>query len=406
MEDGKARRVRRGVLALVWLGAAAVAIPSTAASPGACRARVERVPAGTWSSRPVGGIEGGSFAWKMAVDETDPRLVAVADYRGILVSRDGGCRWTRSLLFGDVAPPVTLSPVDVEVVEGRERIVHVLVEPLPQGVLKLLSSDDDGRTWAAADLPPETGTASLESASVTSSPQSATTYLLTVHRSGHGGVFGAAGEGSWERRAVTTSATSSGMCVQVCLAPPLRHLLADPVEAERLWGLTSGTPDADEQLVTSPDGGASWSNVAAPELIFGPQLMDVTAAGGDVTILVLGDFWEFALSRNGGRSWEVGKFPKLASGPSTSTGSFDLAHLERGKAFATLLGDTPSSAWAGNLLLFDGRAWENASPPAFAGYDRADEDGDALRFNELTGTRDSFVMLTSQGRLATFRPNR
>ena len=130
--------------------------------------------------------------------------------------------------------------------------------------------------------------------------------------------------------------------------------------------------------------------------------MDVTPRA----IVAVGDFWEFGLSSDGGRSWAVGEYPKLTSADWSSMGVSEIAHFDRGKALAIVPGSLPGSEWSGNVLAFDGRQWTNTAPSEFSGYDRVDEDGNRMFFESLTSTSGPLLALSSRGELTAFRLRR
>ena len=103
------------------------------------------------------------------------------------------------------------------------------------------------------------------------------------------------------------------------------------------------------------------------------------------------------MSHDGGRTWAVARMPEVASADSTNLSAFEVAHFDRGRAVATVLGDGPSSGWAGNVLVFDGARWRDASPRGFSGYDRG------VTFAALASTDGPLLALTSRGELMSFR---
>lgn len=388
--------VRSTIAVLLAAGCLAATAPAVAARPP-CPTRTERVAAGTWEARPVDGISGVRFTWRMAADETDPRLVVVADYDGILVTRDGGCTWTRSIEYADALTPFEGSAIDAVVAGGgADRSLHVLVAPwtafVPNGPAKIFSSFDDGATWTVSDAPLTAGPAAFSALSLAASPDvPGRVYLLS--NAAAGTVYVRDGEGEWQRQSVAACATGAA-----CPARSLRALDGGSA-SEELWGSAFGATDSDEALAHSGDGGATWDYRSVPALAGGVSLMDV----GPAAVVLVSDFWEYALSRDGGRSWAVGKYPKIGSSTSTSVDVFEIAHFSRGRAVAILPGNGPVSGWAGNVLAFDGRRWANAAPPAFAGHNRTDDDGDPLSFAALASTGGTLLALSSRGELMAFR---
>ncbi|HEX2058307.1 MAG TPA: sialidase family protein [Actinomycetota bacterium] len=382
------------VVTMAWTAAPADAAPS-------CAPVVERVAGGTWETRPVAGLEGAGWTFEMAADEEDPRLLVVSDTVGVLVSRDGGCRWKRTLVYGDVFPPGR--GVDVEVVgSGAERSLHVLLDSTVEAGYALVSSFDDGRTWNVRDLPPLTAVASVD---LVASPASRTLFVFARTEAGTGTVYAGAESGDgWRWSTVTQGSLAGSACAPggPCTAPTLQALSADPAQDGTLWGFGWPQGLGHVALVRSADQGASWEEVAAPEVAETTALFDA-APGRHASLMLLGVYDDFAVSRDGGRSWAVGQLPRLVEEGSTSRRAFELAHFDRGSAFAIVLGQTDSSAWAGNLLVFDDRGWTNVSPPDLIGYDRTDEEGRRLTFVELASSRGSLLALTSAGELMTFR---
>lgn len=385
--------------------AAASLAPVPAAAGTACRARVERAAGGTWTAHPVDDLRGAPFTWRMTADEDDPRLVVVADYEGILVTRDGGCTWGRGAEYADFLAPFSGSVVDAVIAgSGRDRSLHVLVAPwsafVPNGPAKLLSSFDDGATWSVVDAPPTAGPAAFSSLSLTASPSApGDVYLLA----GHGpatAVYARSGDGEWQRQSLSVASPDPGSCAP-CPARPLRSLHADPSNGD-LWGPAFGLSEAADALAHSADGGASWGYRPVPALSGGVSLADV----GPRSIVLAGDFREYAVSRDGGRSWAVGKYPKLTSSTGTSVDVFEIAHFDEGRATALLPGSGSAAGWSGNVLVFDGRRWTNAAPPGFAGYSRTTPDGDDLSFAALASSAGPLLALSSRGELMTFRPLR
>lgn len=403
------RRLRRA--AAVALAAAVIAPASPGSTaPRACSPRSERVPAGTWSSLPVEGIAGSPGVWRM--DAAEDGLVVVADYLGVLVSRDGGCRWTRRVRFDEIAPERALHAEDVEIVSGpRGGSVYVLaVSAVTGNWASLLSSRDGGRTWSARDLPPEIGAVPLESADLSSREGGPSPlYLFGLHRNGSAVLFSTRdGGATWEWSGLATTGAPAAACASPgpCTVPPLRAVAPDPSGPDRVWGLTAPSAGEGAGLAASSDAGSSWEHVQAPVLLGGPALLDVAPGRPRPVVLLLGDFGNFGLSRDEGVSWEVGRFPESVSGPHATQQSFDLGHTSDGRLFASILGRDRGTAWAGNVMLFDGTEWENVSPEAYAGYDREDEAGKPLRFSDLTGLGRGFVMLSSSGELFSFGPRR
>ncbi|HEV2755736.1 MAG TPA: hypothetical protein VG318_08175 [Actinomycetota bacterium] len=386
---------------------AALAAPAGAAPEPRCTRSVERVEHGTWTTTPVDGIEGAYPGWRMAADPHDPRLVVVADSAGVLVTRDGGCRWTRGVLYDDVAPEWSLLPAGAAVARGpRGRTLHVLALDVATRRAFLLSSDDDGRAWSVTEPPLEATGGSPAAAALAAEPsRSGRLYLHLQHRTTSGALLATDDSGAtWEWSALTTFGGPSGICAAPapCTAPPL--LQAEAAGAGAVWGVAAASDGEARRLVRSGDAGVSWEDVRAPVMTGGPSHIDVVP-GGVPTVLLLGDRGDFAVSRDGGASWEVGKLRELSEGGQISSETHDAAHLAGGRAFAALAGTGPGP-WSGNVMLFDGREWENVAPEAYAGFDRKDGEGRPLFFTELTGSRGSFAMLSSRGLLATFRPGR
>ena len=403
------RRVRwRASTAVLVLVGAALAAPAQAAPDPGCARSVDRVERGTWTTTPVGGIEGGYPGWRMAVDPVDPRLVLVADSTGVLVSGDGGCRWRRAVTFDDVAPEWSLRAEDAEIARGPGgRSLHVLTLGAGNARVVLLSSEDDGRTWSLTEPPAEATGAAPAKVKLAADPSgSGPLYLHVQHNTTTGAVLASDDSGvTWRWTSLTTFGGPAGVCppARACTGPPLLQVEA---AAGGIWARTAASVNENERIVESRDAGSSWSEVPVPALGGGPALIDVASSpAGATAVLLLGSFGEYALSRDGGSSWGVGEVPAVSSGPYTMPSFFDAAHTRGGRAFAALSGDGPG-LWSGNVILFDGREWSNVAPEAYAGFDRKDDDGRPLLFTELAGSRDSFSMLSSRGFLATFRPRR
>ncbi len=362
---------------------------------------------GTWETRPVTGIEGVWFNFEMAADEKDPRLVVVTDTVGILVSRDGGCRWTRSLLYEDLFPAFAPITEDVEVAgTGADRSLHALVYPTPAGDLKLVSSFDDGRTWTIDEVPAPAALRTLASVELATAETAPASYLLARALVGASTLFTrSAGDGEWRWTSVGRAPPAAGTCLSdgPCVGPRLVQVEADPSRRGTLWGVAEGDSTGQTALWTSQDDGRSWRELAAPAAGAKAALLAIAPRDGGSSVMVVDVFDAFALSRDGGRTWTVGELPEEVSGSSTSAGVFDLAYFDEGTAFAAVLGLTDGSPWAGNVLAFDGRRWKNVAPRAFAGYDRTDEEGRRLTFVELTSTRGPLIALSSTGDLMTYR---
>ena len=349
----------------------------------------------------------------MDVDEKDVDVAVVADAIGVLVTLDGGCTWSRSTEFEEFTPNSRFRPQDVDVARaGNGRILRVLATPLgdmPKPIL-LLTSGDDGRTWSTTEMPLETAAIPTTAALLeVSRSRPSRLYVLTRHMGGSAGFSSSDDAGAtWRWSGAPTPVAPADVCpAAVCSTPRLKTIVPDPDHPARVWGLTSNSLDNPAELLRTDDAGISWKEVATPPLAFGPSLLDVAPMpGGGSVVFLLGDHGEFALSRNDGDTWEVGRFPEVAAGPNSTKTSFDLAHASGGSAFATLLGQVPEGSWAGNLMVLSRGDWYNASPDSYAGFDRTDSEGRRVSFSELTGSGDSFVMLSSLGRLAVFRPRR
>jgi photosystem II stability/assembly factor-like uncharacterized protein len=404
---GARGRTRRGAAAAAVLCALVVPGGVAAAPEPRCDRSVQRVEGGTWTTTPIQGISGAYSGWEMAVDPLDPRLILVADPDGVLVSDDGGCSWTRTVVFDEVAPEWSLRAADAVVARGADgRSLHVLAFAAGNARTLVLSSADDGRTWASAELPPDSNGVTPDGGAITSASHGGPLYVHLQHRTTTGALLRSDDAGAtWENAALTTLAPS-GICPpgHGCTAPPL--LQVEPAAAASLWGLAAPAPGEPERVVRSADAGTTWEDVEVPRLNGGTTLLDVVASPRRLpSVLLLGDFGEFALSRDGGASWEAGEFPTLSDGQQQMAASHDVAHTLDGRSFATLSG-LSRGPWSGNVVVFDGREWTNVAPEPYAGFDRRDDDGNPLLFTELAGGRGSFSMLASPGLLATFRPGR
>lgn len=331
----------------------------------------------------------------MAADERDPKSVVVADHEGVLVTRDGGCTWRRAVRYADFTTGPGI-PLDAAVAgTGATRSLHVLLSSSPgYEIPKLLSSFDDGATWEAVDVPP---VAALQPSIEAGPSTPGVVYLLSRHAGATGAIYAGSGRDDWRWQSVTAGHADAawGACIDAvtCASPPLAAMAADPRRGGGVWGHQT------QGVLRSADEGATWVSYDVPELTGDIDLMDV----GPRHVMILSDFWEFAVSRDGGRTWSVGDFPKLTSADWESVGVFDVAHFDRGRAVAALPGDGPSSPWAGNVQVFDGRRWRDAAPPGSAGYEPTDEDGNPLALTALTSTDGPLLALSSRGELMTFR---
>lgn len=391
-------------LIAAFLAVPAVAAPDAAARP-ACAHTIARVAGGTWDARPVDDLRGARFTWRITGDGRDPRLVVVADSEGILVTRDGGCTWERGVEYADALAPFAGNAIDAAVAgTGGERSLHVLVAPwaafVPNGPAKLFSSFDDGATWTVADVPLGAGPAAVSALTLAASPAVPGRVYLLANQSAASSVYAGNGEDEWSWRSVGASSPDDPPCAagEPCPSRSLRTLDADP-RGRGLWGSTFTAMPGDEVLAQSSDDAVTWEYRPIPPLNGGVSAID--AAPG--SILLAGDFWEYALSRDGGESWAVGSYPKVASSTSISTNVFEMAHFDRDRAAAIVPGDGPVSGWAGNVLVFDGRRWTNAAPPGFTGYARTDAEGNRLSFAGLVGTDGPLLALSSTGELMAFR---
>jgi hypothetical protein len=226
-------------------------------------------------------------------------------------------------------------------------------------------------------------------------------FLLSAHPGATGVLYAGSGRDEWRWQTVSLFANAaSGTCVDgvTCVSRGVATIESDPGRRGVLWGLSYGDSGG-QALARSADEGVTWEARDVPALTGDVSVVDVARR----SITVVGDFWEYAVSRDGGRSWAVGDFPKLASSEWTSTGVFDVAHFDRGSATAALPGDGPASAWAGNVFVFDGRRWTDATPPGFAGYAPTDAQGDPLSLTALTSTEGPLLALSSRGELTAFR---
>lgn len=338
----------------------------------------------------------------MAADERDPRLVLVADSEGILVTKDRGCTWARSAKYADFVSPVTVFPKDAVVAgTGRARSLHVLVVPSPDGPGRLFSSFDDGASWTVHALP-ASGPDLYTPHSLAASPAVPDRVFLFANYSAASAVYAGDGRDGWRRQSLTLWSPEEACVSEIaCASSPLTSLHADP-SGKALWARSAGTDDGSAALAHSSDEGVSWRSVDAPSIDGGARLADV----GPRSIALVGDFGEFALSPDGGRSWSVGEYPRLTSTSWQSLGVSEIAHFDRGTSLAIIPGSARGSEWSGNVLVFDGRRWANAAPAEFAGYDRRGEDGNRLYLESLTSTDGPLLALSSRGELMTFRPER
>lgn len=392
--------------ALLSLSVLLVAVPAPAASPKPCPVRVERAGGGTWEARRVEGLSEGPAGWRMAADESDPALVVIADYSGILVTRDGGCTWERRVEYAELLAPFTTRPLDAGVAGGgRTRSLHVLVDPWLvtgfEGPNKLLSSFDDGRTWTVGDLPAAAGRHRVSSLSLTTSPRSPNVVYLLAHHAGGSTLFVGDGRDEWRWQSAAAFGAPATACGagDTCVSRLVDVVHADPAEDAVLWGFMQSGPGQEPAFIRSEDRGRSWEGNVAPDVGQARPLLDVSSGGRAV---LLGDFSAYAMSDDGGRSWAVGRLPDVRSDEGSPTSVFDLAHFGGGRSFATVFGTGPSSRWAGDLVVFDGRRWRSASPRGFGSSGGADGE-EPPAFADLTGTDGPLLALTSRGELMSFR---
>lgn len=396
------RRLVVFVCALV----ASTCVPAAAVPSGKCPGRVERVAGGSWVAHPVDDLRGDRSVWRLATDEGAPRFVAIADSEGILVSRDGGCSWTRAADYADFVAPLPATPLDAVVAgSGGARSLHVLVGrwAWAEAGPTLLSSFDDGATWTATGVPAPAGPYNFVSFSLTASPRSpGAVYLLIRHPSATGGVYAGSGRDDWRRQSTTAFAAPESCAPgDTCVTRTIEVLQADPGTGDVLWAFAGPTTDPDFTLGRSGDGGRSWEHRVAPDVLSARPLLDV-APGRTPTITLVGAHARYAVSTDGAQTWAVGRLPEVGSDPASTT-AFDVAHFDGGDGVAALLGRNASSRGAGNVFVFDGRRWTDVSPRAFSGYDRVDREGRPLTFAALASTDDQLLALTSRGDLMSFR---
>lgn len=388
-------RTLRAVAAAFLL--ASIATPSPAA---ACPSKATRVESGSWQARSVAGIDGAPFTWDMTADENDPRFVVVTDRLGVLVTTDGGCSWDRALTIEDVVPGSPIAVEDLVVAgTGPRRAAHVLFRPTSGEPRTLVSSYDDGETWEAEELPAQATAPALGTAALAAAAHDDALYLLADAGAGIASVFVRGDrDASWRWTALSTPALPGGECAPdgPCTTVPLWKIHAGPTRANELWALGAAEATGETGLRHSRDGGTSWDDLAVPDLLQHAVLFDVAPRPEANRVLLLGGLSEFAFSSDAGRSWQVGRLPKLVSSTWTSAGVFDVAHFDRGRSFATVLGNDNRSPWAGKVLVFDGRKWADASPPGFAGYDRPHT------FAALASTSGRLLGLSSRGELMSF----
>lgn len=374
----------------------AASAPVAAARP--CPASVARTAGGSWETRPPGGFRGNAWVWRLAADHRDPRFVVVADSEGIVVTRDGGCSWRRAAEFADYVTPFVAPPIDAVVAgSGRDRSAHVLIGRVAgaEAGPTLLSSYDDGATWTVTAAPVAAGPSGGTVYSLTSGPASpGTVYLLARNATATGAVYVLREGDEWRRQSTTAYAAPESCVAGTCVARTIDVLQADPARPEVLWAYAGPSLDPSWTLGRSSDAGRTWAHVSAPDPVTGRPLLDVAPTG---TITMIGAFSRYAMSDDGGRTWAVGRMPEVVSGDSTNVEAFEIAHFDRGRAVATVLGEGPGSGWAGNVLVFDGSRWRHASPPGFSGYDRG------VSFAALASTDGPLLALTSRGELMSFR---
>lgn len=363
-----------------------------------CPTTVERVAGGTWERRPEQQFRGDVNSWHLATDHHDPGFAVVADSEGVVVTRDGGCSWRRSGKYSDLVAPLPAVPIDAVVAgSGSERSLHVLIghwmwaETGPT----LLSSYDDGATWVATEAPPPAGPYNFVSYSLIASPTSQdAVYLLVRYPSVAGAIYSFSRGGGWRHRSTTAYAAPESCVSGTCVTRAIEVLEADPGRRETLWAFATGqSPGTDWTLGRSSDAGQTFEHTPAPDLLTGLPLVDVAPTG---TITMIGNQSTYAMSNDGGRTWAVARLPEVVSGDSTNFDAFDVAHFDRGRAVATVLGEGPGSGWAGNVMAFDGRRWRDVSPRELAGYDRG------VTFVALASTDGPLLVLTSRGELASF----
>lgn len=202
-----------------------------------------------------------------AVDPVDPRRLLVTEGQSIQLSEDGGCTWTERHFEPSTYGPINIGG-EIGVMDrirqmefagrGEDRRVYALMSPDENqaGAIRVLVSDNRGGDWEerSVGLPAlqtrydtsllVCGEGPCESAILAVSSTDPNVAYVAVNDPAGGLIYASSDGGrSWARK-LKPPTPINGEFGEVQVAP---H---DP---SRIWGVYS------ERLVTSPDGGSSWT---------------------------------------------------------------------------------------------------------------------------------------------------
>jgi photosystem II stability/assembly factor-like uncharacterized protein len=194
---------------------------------------------------PVAGAErwqsvgpyGGNLSG-LAAAPSAPHVVYLGSHYGLHRSNDAGESW-RPVRGGELVAPLLVDPRDAEVVYGSR---------IEGNELRLVRSEDGGRTWQHADQAlVDAAGHRLHVFALVSPPEAPRRLLAATSR----GLFASVTRGrAWELLAFPEAAVTA---------------LATAPEGGRLWAWAGGDAGPRPDVWVSGDGGASWSPTGWPE---------------------------------------------------------------------------------------------------------------------------------------------
>jgi len=243
----------------------------------------------SWTTLPLPSPAGPVHA--LVVDPDEPTTVFAGTEGGLLRSSDGGSTWTELGPGIFSVRDLVVNPEDPDVLH----LAGALVVFDPPAVTGVFRSTDGGDTWT----PVSTGLAGRPLA-LALDPRDPERLLAGTT------------DGAFLRTATGTDwvRADDGL-----FARPIRDLDLSPADPDRVLAV-----DAFEHAFRSPDGGASWEQVSDIAFSLADHPADASRVYGFSST-----FEPFLVSRDGGRTLELGEFPLSTTGSRESVVFRDLA---------------------------------------------------------------------------------